>query len=68
MALLVIRGLLIIQIRDFCFSRCQAYFWICLQINSNAAWARVLGFNFNGVSRATQFKENGYAVRCLKDD
>jgi len=41
--------------------------WTSSEGDNYFSWYRYLGFNFQGVSRVTNFKEFGFSVRCLMD-
>ena len=47
----------------------DAYYWSSTETfpNSGQAWDYHLGFDTNDVFRGSDFKENGFSVRCLRD-
>lgn len=45
-------------------------FWTANEnlLDSNYAWRRYLYYNLDAIGRFTDFKANGYSVRCVKDN
>ena len=46
----------------------DAYFWSSTQNHSNNAWFRGLYYCYAGVHRNYNGKDNGFSVRCLRDE
>ncbi len=44
-----------------------APFWTCTESYTDTGYSRYIHFNITGISRYKDFKENGFAVRCVKD-
>jgi uncharacterized protein (TIGR02145 family) len=44
------------------------YFWSSSQKNTNIAWGRGLEYNYASVNRGDYYKNDGFSIRCLKDD
>ncbi|MBQ6155937.1 MAG: fibrobacter succinogenes major paralogous domain-containing protein [Bacteroidales bacterium] len=44
-----------------------AYFWSSTEASSGNAWYRYLGYSGASVYRNSDYKSNGYSVRCLRD-
>jgi len=45
----------------------NAYFWSASENNSNNAWNRKLNYNNSEVNRNNNNKQNGFAVRLLRE-
>ena len=45
----------------------NGYFWSSTDGNAGNAWSRGVSFNYGGVSRSGNDKENGFSVRCISD-
>lgn len=45
----------------------DGYWWSNLDLSTDDAWHRVLGYNFSNVVRTNSSKDNGFSIRCLKD-
>jgi len=45
-----------------------SYFWSSTSYNNNCAWIRILGYFDSKVIHTGSSFENGYSVRCIKDD
>jgi len=46
----------------------SGYWWAATQATSTNSWARILNISNSKVSRYQSLKENGFSVRCLKDN
>ena len=46
----------------------NAYFWSATQNDDNNAWYRNLNSNDSNVNRNNDNKDNGFSVRCLRDN
>jgi uncharacterized protein (TIGR02145 family) len=46
----------------------SGYWWSALEYDSKNAWYRRLDYKNNGIRRSYYSKENGYSVRCVKDN
>jgi|GEM_PF-1318188 len=45
----------------------QSLWWSSTESDLDWAWFRKIHYNFNSVYRLTEFKSNGFNVRCVKD-
>jgi len=52
---------------NFFFVGSISYWWSSSDGSETFAWARGLRYNSGGVCRNSNFKENGFSVRCIKD-
>lgn len=50
---------------NFCFIGSFGYWWSSTQGSAKYAWGRGLGFNTSLVCRNSNYKENGFSVRCI---
>jgi len=51
----------------FRFAGRLGYWWSSSEASSNEAWMRYLAYAGSKVSRASQLREFGYSVRCVRD-
>jgi len=52
---------------SFCFIGSFGHWWTATDGSDIFAWGRGLGYNTSSVFRNSNFKENGFSVRCIKD-
>ncbi len=52
---------------NFCFIEKVGYYWTSSTYSKDYALGRGLGYNAGGISRNSNFKKNGFSVRCVKD-
>jgi uncharacterized protein (TIGR02145 family) len=45
----------------------RGLWWSATEYSSSIAWARGLNYNYDKVDRGTNYKVNGFSVRCVKD-
>jgi uncharacterized protein (TIGR02145 family) len=45
----------------------NAIWWSTSEYNSQNSWAHLLGFDYSGVFRFSDYKTYGFSVRCVKD-
>jgi len=46
----------------------SGYWWSSSENDTDRAWCRVLGFEYNYVRRSISSKDEGFSVRCVKDN
>ena len=44
-----------------------AFFWSATEDDGDGAYYRDLGYNNTGVGRGSDYKDNGFSVRCVRD-
>jgi uncharacterized protein (TIGR02145 family) len=52
---------------DFCTLESFGYWWSSTEGSELCAWSRGLAYNKSSVSRNSNFKKNGFSIRCIKD-
>ncbi len=52
---------------NFYYSEKIGYWWTSTESYEGFAWGRGLNCNSSGISRESNFKENGFSIRCIKD-
>ena len=48
--------------------RDEGYWWSATESNTYNAWSRITYYYYSGVFRCNYFKEDGFSVRCLRDE
>jgi uncharacterized protein (TIGR02145 family) len=52
---------------SFCFIESFGYWWSSTEGSEFYAWSRGLAYNKSSVSRNSNFKKNGFSVRCIRN-
>ena len=43
------------------------FWWSSSEVNTTVAWTRTLDYSYGDANRTSNFKRNGFSVRCIKD-
>jgi len=53
---------------DFCYMGDYNFWWTSLEEDTNNVWCRIMAKNSGNVYKDDFHKQNGFSVRCIKED